>query len=170
MSHTDRSWVESQMNRGFRWQIENYFTYTKTFAEKHNITVVLGQSASKYRYRNLQGDDYDLLDTDPGKANIDYAIAPRDDERVLGGTGGYNFEALASYFGRLDYNYAERYMLQATLRRDGSSKFGPTHKWAMFPSFSIGWNVWNEPYLQDMKPSWFDVLKLRFSWHSAESQ
>lgn len=166
MSHTDRSWVESQMNRGFRWQIENYFTYTKTFAEKHNITVVLGQSASKYRYRNLQGDDYDLLDTDPGKANIDYAIAPRDDERVLGGTGGYNFEALASYFGRLDYNYAERYMLQATVRRDGSSKFGPTHKWAMFPSFSIGWNVWNEPYLQDMKPSWFDVLKLRFSWGS----
>lgn len=166
MAHTDRSGVESQMNRGFRWQIENYFTYTKTFAEKHNITVVLGQSASKYRVRNLQGTDYDLLDTDPSKANINYAIAPRDDERVSGGTGGFNYEALASYFGRIDYNYAERYMLQATVRRDGSSHFGPSHKWAMFPSFSVGWNVWNEPYLQDMKPSWFDVLKFRFSWGS----
>ncbi len=164
MSHTDRSGVESSMNRGFRWQVENYFSYNKTFAEKHNISVVLGQSANKYSTRNLKGYDYDLLDTDPSKANINYAIADRDDERVEGGTNGFNHETLASYFGRLDYNFAERYMVQATVRRDGSSHFGTNNKWGVFPSFSLGWNVWNEPYLKDVKPSWFDVLKLRFSW------
>ncbi|HNX54145.1 MAG TPA: TonB-dependent receptor [Prolixibacteraceae bacterium] len=164
MSHTDRSGVQSTMNRGFRWQVENYFSYNKTFAEKHNISVVLGQSANKYSTRNLTGYDYDLLDTDPSKANINYAIADRDDERVDGGTNGFNRETLASYFGRLDYNFAERYMVQATVRRDGSSHFGTNNKWGVFPSFSLGWNVWNEPYLKDFKPTWFNVLKLRFSW------
>ena len=48
---------------------------------------------------------------------------------------------LASYFGRVDYNYDERYMIQATLRRDGSSRFGPDHKWATFPAVSLGLNI-----------------------------
>ncbi|MBQ8673661.1 MAG: TonB-dependent receptor [Bacteroides sp.] len=164
MSHTDRSGVTSSMNRGLRWQTENYFTYNKTFAEKHTIGVVLGQSASRYTSRYISGTDYDLLDTDPNKANIDYAISDAADERVSGGTGNVSHESLASYFGRVDYNFAERYMVQATVRRDGSSRFGSNNKWAIFPSFSLGWNVWNEPYLETVKPEWFDVLKLRFSW------
>ena len=68
------------------------------------------------------------------------------------------------FSGRIDYNFAERYMLQVTVRRDGSSHFGANNKWGVFPSFSLGWNVWNEPYLAKMKPEWFDVLKFRFSW------
>jgi TonB-linked SusC/RagA family outer membrane protein len=55
-------------------------------------------------------------------------------------------------------------MAQFTMRRDGSSHFGPNHKWGTFPSFSLGWNVWNEPYLEKIKPTWWDVLKFRFSW------
>lgn len=159
-----QSSVWSEMNRGYRWQVENVLTYNDTFAEKHNLTVVLGQSAQKYTYRQLGGSDYDLLDNDPDKANINSATADPDKERVYGGTGGYKFNALASYFGRLDYNFDERYMAQLTVRRDGSSRFGPDHKWATFPAVSVGWNVWNEPYMKDLKPSWFDVLKLRFSW------
>ena len=164
MAHTDQSWVSSSMNRGFRWQVENVLTYQKTFAEKHNLTVVLGQSANRYTYRNLSGNDYQLLDTDPLKANIDYAIADRSEERVSGGTGGYDKTSLASYFGRLDYNFDERYMIQFTLRRDGSSVFGTNNKWATFPAVSLGWNVLNEPYLQKVKPSWFNVMKIRASW------
>ena len=164
MKHNDRSWVSSNMNRGLRWQTENYFTYNNTFAEKHTIGIVLGQSASRYTSRYISGTDYDLLDTDSNKANIDYGIADSADERVSGGTGNVSHESLASYFGRIDYNYAERYMIQATIRRDGSSKFGSNNKWAVFPSFSLGWNVWNEPYMQNIKPNWFDVLKVRFSW------
>ena len=164
MAHTDQSWVSSSMNRGFRWQVENVLTYQNTFADKHNLTVVLGQSANRYQYRYLSGNDYQLLDTDPLKANIDYAIADRSEERVSGGTGGYDKTSLASYFGRLDYNFDERYMVQFTLRRDGSSVFGTNNKWATFPAVSLGWNVLNEPYLQKAKPAWFDVMKIRASW------
>jgi TonB-linked SusC/RagA family outer membrane protein len=164
MQHTDRSTVSSTMNRGFRWQVDNVLTYNKTFADKHNITVVLGQEANRYNTRNLSGTDYDLLDTDPSKANINYAIADRADERVTGGTNGFDNESMASYFGRLDYNFDERYMAEGTVRRDGSSRFGTNNKWAVFPSFSLGWNVLNEPYLQSIKPSWFNVMKIRASW------
>ncbi len=158
-----QSSVWSEMNRGYTWQVENVLTYQKTFAQKHNVSIVLGQSAQKYTTRQLGGSDYDLLETDPSKANINSAIADRDKERVYGGTGGFNFESLASYFARLDYNYAERYMIQATIRRDGSSKFGPNNKWATFPAVSLGWNVLNEPLLEN-HPEWFDSFKLRLSW------
>ena len=160
----DQSSVWSQMNRGFKWQVENVFTYNKTFEDLHNLTFVLGQSAQKYTYRQLGGSDYDLLGNDPILATINGATADRDEERVYGGTGGFNFTSLASYFGRIDYNFAERYMFQATLRRDGSSRFGPNNKWAIFPAVSIGWNVLNEPFLIDSHPDWIDAFKLRFSW------
>ena len=163
-SNITQSSVWSEMNRGYTWLVENVLTYNKTFLDVHNLTVVLGQSGQKYRTRQLGGSDYDLLETDPSKANINSAIADRDDERVYGGTGGFNFESLASYFGRLDYNFNEKYMIQATVRRDGSSRFGANNKWAVFPAVSVGWNVLNEEFIADMKPEWFDAFKLRFSW------
>ena len=157
------STVQSEMNRGYTWQVENYFSYNKSFEDIHNLSFVLGQSASKYQYRNLGGNDRDLLENDPLKANINYAIADPKDERVWGGTGGYNFSARASYFGRIDYNYEEKYMAQATVRRDGSSVFGPGNKWGVFPSFSLGWNITNEEFMSG-RPEWFDYMKIRASW------
>ena len=72
---------------------------------------------------------------------------------------------LSSLFGRVSYNYDERYMLQATIRRDGSSRFGPNNKWGTFPSFSLGWNVTNEPFFQKAKEAAkLSNLKVRFSW------
>ncbi len=158
-----QSSVTSTMNRGFKWQVENVFTYTKKIQDVHNFTFVLGQSAQKYTYRNLGGTAYDLLENLPSKANLDSSIGDPDDQRTWGGTGGSNFSSLASYFGRVDYNYDERYIFQATVRRDGSSNFGPSHKWATFPAFSAGWNVTNEAFMAD-RPEWFDALKLRASW------
>ncbi len=158
-----RSSVWSEMNRGYKWQIENVLTYTQTFEEKHNINIVLGQSAQKYKRRQLGGSDYDLLEMLPGKANINSATADRDEERVFGGTDGTNFNSLASYFGRIDYNYDERYMLQMTVRQDGSSRFGANHKWATFPAVSVGWNILNESYMKNI-PDWFNAFKVRFSW------
>jgi TonB-linked SusC/RagA family outer membrane protein len=159
-----QSSVWSEMNRGYKWQVENVLSYHKTFLEKHNIGLVLGQSAQKYTRRQLGGSDYDLLENDPAKATINSAISDRDNERIYGGTDGYTFTSLASYFGRLDYNFNERYMIQATIRRDGSSRFGPDYKWAIFPAVSVGWNVLNEPYMETLRPEWFDSFKVRFSW------
>lgn len=163
MKQNTNSWVSSSLNRGYRWQVENTLSYHKTFAERHNLSVVLGQSANKYTVRNLSGTDYNLFSTDPSKANINSAIADRSDERVSGGTGGTDFESFASYFGRLDYNFDERYMFQATVRRDGSSRFGANNKWATFPAFSVGWNITNESFMKN-RPAWIDLLKLRASW------
>ena len=162
-----QSSVFSNMHRGFTWQLENTLSYNKTIADKHNFTLLLGQSAKEQTLRELFGDDYDLLETDPDKANIDSAIADRDDERTAGGYGvgdeNASARTLASLFGRIDYNYAEKYMIQATVRRDGSSNFGPNNKWAIFPSFSLGWNVTSEGFMEN-RPSWFNTLKLRASW------
>jgi len=158
-----QSSVYSNMHRGFRWQVENTLTYNTTLNELHNLTVLAGQSAMEYKLRELYGDDYDLLENDPRKANINSAIADRSLERVAGGTGGFSSATLASYFGRVDYNYAEKYMLQATVRRDGSSNFGPNNKWAVFPSISAGWNITNESFLE-RRPDFIDHLRIRGSW------
>lgn len=157
------STVQSEMNRGYRWQLENYLSYAKTFNDVHNLSAVLGQSASRYRQRSLGATDRDLLETDPSKANINSAIADRQLERAWGGTNGFDFTGSASYFGRVDYNYDEKYMLQATVRRDGSTSFGPNNRWGVFPSFSVGWNLTNESFMEN-RPEWFDYMKLRFSW------
>ena len=78
--------------------------------------------------------------------------------------GGANAKAtLASMFARVNYNYDERYMAQVTVRRDGSSRFGANNHYAVFPSFSLGWNLTNESFLEG-RPDWFSTLKLRFSW------
>ena len=162
MNQTLTSWVNMGMNEGLRWQVENYFSYNKQLG-KHNFSVVLGQSAMSYSYIYVSGTDYNLKETNPDMAYIDSAIGATDDERVSGGTGGYDVQRLASYFGRLDYNYAERYMLELTLRRDGSSRFGSGHKWATFPAVSFGWNVTNEPWMVN-RPEWMNQLKVRASW------
>ncbi|WP_333558126.1 SusC/RagA family TonB-linked outer membrane protein [Parabacteroides distasonis] len=77
--------------------------------------------------------------------------------------GGATEHRMASVFGRLNYNYDERYMLELTLRRDGSSNFGRNNQYAYFPSVSAGWTLTNEPFMEN-KPGWFDFLKVRGSW------
>jgi len=158
-----QSSVHSDMNRGFNWQVENTLTYTNTFANKHNLTILLGQSAKENTLRVLSGDAYALLETDPSKANINSATADQTTQRVSGGTGGYTAQTLASYFGRISYNYDERYMVQATVRRDGSSRFGANNKWATFPAVSLGWNITNEQFMVN-RPDWFSNMKIRGSW------
>jgi TonB-linked SusC/RagA family outer membrane protein len=80
------------------------------------------------------------------------------------GWGSWNSIAysLLSYFGRVSYNYDERYMAEATMRADASSNFGPSNKWGYFPSVSLGWNMKNEEFLKDVP--WLSALKLRGSW------
>ena len=163
MNQTLTSWVTMGMNEGMRWQTENYFSYNKQLG-KHYLSAVLGQSAMSYSYVYVSGTDYQLKETNPSMAYPDSAIGSTDDERTSGGTGGYDAQRLASYFFRFDYNYDERYMLEFTIRRDGSSRFGPGHKWATFPAASLGWNLSNEPWFKANRPGWIDQLKFRASW------
>lgn len=152
----------SDSERGTVWQVENTLIYDKSFG-KHSLSVVLGQSAFKNKGNYLGGTRYNLIDPTGNKASIAYAtgLAENGDMSVWGGPTSPH--TMASLFGRISYNYAERYMLQATVRRDGSSRFGSNNKYATFPSFSLGWNVTNESFMQK-RPDWLNSMKLRFSW------
>lgn len=161
-SHNDKSKVWSEMNRGCTWQLENILTYDKTFGA-HSFAVVLGQSAKKYTGRKIGGDAYDMIAELGDKANLDFTSGLASDGKrdIYGGL--FDPATLASYFGRISYNYDERYMLQMTVRRDGSSNFGPNNKWATFPSVSLGWNITNESFMEK-RPDWLTSTKLRLSW------
>lgn len=154
--------VWSSMNRGYTWQIENILTYDKTIGQ-HSFAIVLGQSAQRYSGRNVSGSAYDMVAFMEDKANLDFTTGLAADGRRDATGGAFDPNSLASYFGRLSYNYAERYMLQVTMRRDGSSRFGPNNKWATFPSVSLGWNLTNESWMQE-RPDWLTNTKVRLSW------
>ncbi len=159
LENTFDSFARSQMNRGFAWQIENVFSYNETFKGVHNLGIMIGQSAREYKSRQVSGTGYDLLAYDPYMATINSATADPERQRA---SGYRNYTTLASYFGRLDYNYNDRYMAQFTLRRDGSDKFGSNNKWGMFPSVSVGWNMTNEAFMKDV--TWLNFMKIRGSW------
>ena len=158
-THTSAS---ANRQQNVTWQIENTLTYDKTFG-KHTVGVVLGQSALKYKGDQVGGSRWNLVN--PNKPSIDYATGSVIDGVAQFSVYGAPFveHTMASMFGRLSYNYDERYMVQATVRRDGSSRFGPNNKYGIFPSFSAGWNVMNESFMEDTR-DWLSNLKIRFSW------
>ena len=162
-NNNTRNSVHSTMNRQWTWQLENTLSYDKKI-DKHSFNIVLGQSAKETTGRYLSGTRYLMISEDPSKANIDFATGLAADGNQLVSGSTYSPSTLASYFGRISYNYDERYMLQATVRQDGSSNFGSNNKWATFPSFSLGWNLTNESFIQNNKPEWLSSSKIRASW------
>jgi TonB-linked outer membrane protein, SusC/RagA family len=162
-NNNTRSSVHSTMNQQWTWQLENTLSYDKKI-DKHSFNVVLGQSAKKQTGRYLSGTRFLMIAEDPAKANIDFATGLAADGNQLVSGSAYSPSTLASYFGRISYNFDERYMFQATVRRDGSSNFGSNNKWATFPSFSLGWNLTNESFFQNNKPEWLSSSKIRASW------
>ncbi|MDR0541697.1 MAG: TonB-dependent receptor [Dysgonamonadaceae bacterium] len=162
----EHSNIYGQKNKRFTWQTENYLSWTEKFADKHNIELVLGQSALKTTQSQIGGsrgmplyNEHDLLLT------MNNTPADKTYYDVYGyyNGGSVNFYALASYFGRFNYNFDERYILSASVRRDGSSRFGPDKKWGVFPAVSVAWNILNEPYISNV-PWWLNAAKLRGSW------
>ena len=146
-------------DRGTVWQLENVLTWDKTFG-KHAINLVAGQSAMQNTGKSLYGNVQNLKDMNKPYMNNSSAEQSRGE---MSASGGPTYEhTLSSYFFRTSYNYDERYMAQITVRRDGSSRFGANNRYATFPSFSLGWNVLNEPYVS--APDWLCNVKLRGSW------
>ena len=161
-NHATTTNVNAQYEKGLVWQLENYLTYNKDFG-KHSVSVMLGQSAMENTSDGLYGNRYDLAEEWYDKPYINNAPNNADDPDKQHASGWVNSPyRLASYFGRADWNYDERYMAQVTVRRDGSSRFGANNKWGNFPSFSLGWNIHKEPYLN--LPQQISNAKLRFSW------
>ncbi len=152
-----------EMNRSLRWQVENVLMYDKTFG-KNSISAVLGQSAIRSTSSNVGASAKGLMfPYDDWKISVNNTLGQQTDGN-RNGWGSWNSIAysLLSYFGRVSYNYDERYMAEFTMRADASSNFGPNNKWGYFPSFSLGWNAKNESFLKDV--AWLSALKLRGSW------
>lgn len=153
-------------NRGWVWQLENVLSYDKVFADVHHVGVVLGQSAKESTGWWINASANQLVNL--SKPYVCVALAQAnsgvDGANRTGNAGPNNaWPRLASYFGRISYDFADRYMFQFTIRRDGSSKFGSNNKWATFPSVSAGWNIANEPFMEGKAP-WLNTFKLRASW------
>lgn len=156
-----QSQAYSESNRGTVWQIENVLMWDKQFAGVHNVNVVLGQSAKESKSNYLWGSRNNIIDYSRPYINASTGLAADGDRDA---TGGPTVKAkLASLFARASYDYDSRYMIQATVRRDGSSRFGSNNHYATFPSFSAGWNLTNEPYMKN-RPEWWSNTKIRASW------
>ncbi|MCH5248019.1 MAG: TonB-dependent receptor [Muribaculaceae bacterium] len=164
-TNPEKASATSSWNRGYTWQIENVLTYDKNFGENH-VNVVIGQSAKESKGYYLGASANFLFNYDKPYVDVAQAQAGTSEggQNRNGWAGPNNaWPRLLSYFGRASYDYAGRYMIQATVRRDGSSRFGSNNKWATFPSFSLGWNPTNESFLQT-RPEWWTSTKVRVSW------
>lgn len=150
----------SNKQDGLVWQLENVLMYDKTL-DKHSFSVLLGQSAKKSTGSQLGGNRYGIINTDRPYIDASNGLQENGDMGVYGGPSDQ--ATLASLFARASYNYDERYMLQVTVRRDGSSRFGANNHYAVFPSFSLGWNLTNEAFMEK-RPDWLTATKLRLSW------
>ena len=136
------------------WMHKDYLTYHQTFVEKHDLTVMAGFEASKSTWEGTQ-----LI-----KKNFttDLINVMTEDGEFVTNSGWKDAASSASFFGRVNYSFDSRYLLTATMRADGSSKFGPSNKWGYFPSVAAAWRISQEKWME--KAEWLNNLKLRLGY------
>ena len=149
------------MTKGHRQVFESYINFNKTFAKMHKLDLMAGYSWEE----NHEGDGfgatvYNFYNDQVGWNNISYANKTDGIEGLTAGTE--SILRMISFYGRVNYSYASRYNLQATLRRDGSSAFGKNNRWATFPSLSAAWRISEESWMKNTNV--FDDLKLRVGY------
>ncbi|WP_152267084.1 SusC/RagA family TonB-linked outer membrane protein [Agriterribacter humi] len=145
--------------------IENYLTYT-TDIDKHTFSALAGHSYQNimYQYRSSSINKLPLNDLDPiYNPGIGQELTMANNRP----TGNANIDELQSYFARINYAFDNRYLLTASFRMDGSTKFGENNKYGYFPSFSLGWNIKEEEFMAN---SAFSALKLRGGWGMTGNQ
>lgn len=140
--------------RTFSWTFNNIFTYEQTFNEKHHLSLLAGQEAYRFKTTFVNGtkSGFSL----PGLDELA-------DASLISGLDGYtDTYTLSSYLGRAEYDYDGKYFLSASLRRDGSSRFAPDHRWGTFWSVGGSWKATEEEFLRNV--SWLNLLTLRASY------
>ena len=159
-SQRDGAWYK---NDSKYWSWRNILTYNGTFGKKHNINAMIGQEMSHNYWENMSASNQGYL----SNSVIDLRAGERTGNNV--NIDGYqNNTSLFSYFGRVLYNFDDRYLVTATLRRDGSSKFADGNRWGWFPSAAFAWRASQESFLKDNKV--INNLKLRLGWGTTGNQ
>lgn len=144
-----------QYSRNLYWELKNFLTYT-TSIERHNLTLMAGQEVSEWRNEWMSGLSTGLPSNDiqsPGLGDI----------TTMRVGSGFGSGAMASFYSRATYNFAERYYVNYTFRYDGSSNFGPENRWAPFHAVSAMWRVSNEPFWENLTAV-IPNLRLRVGW------
>ncbi len=144
------------------WSWRNLLNYNNTFGEAHTVNVMLGQEMSHNNWETQYSVGTGYL----SNSATDISAA---DYSTTRSTGYKNPSSLYSFFGRLFYNYKERYLLTATVRYDGSSKFADGNQWGTFPSAALAWRISNEDFFASVTPV-VNNLKLRLGWGATGNQ
>jgi TonB-linked SusC/RagA family outer membrane protein len=152
-------------NQTYHWVLENLLTYDRTFG-KHKINAVALYSAEQNKYtssymsaKNVPADFFQYYNLGQSP-QADITVRPEDQ--------AYSKTGLLSAMGRIMYTYDNKYMFTATLRADGSSRLAPGNKWHTYPALSLGWNVTNESFMQNIKA--INLLKFRAGWGQTSNQ
>lgn len=155
--------IESERSKSYSnfWSLSNTANYTKVFNEVHNLNIMLGQEAQKSVWEYLYGYRSGFISNVAHDLNMGDATTAKN-------SGSSNASTILSYFGRMFYSYDNRYLLTATLRRDGSSRLAEGHRWGWFPSAALAWKVSSESFLKD-NPVIYN-LKLRLGWGAVGNQ
>lgn len=141
----------------FTWQWENTLTYNKIFQQKHDLTLMVGTTAQESRGEYLGASGTNIPNESP---NLWY-LNNTTKNPTVGSSASES--SMLSYFGRVQYSYSSKYLFTFNIRRDGSSRFGKSNRWGIFPSFALGWNVHKEDFFSDFNTS-INSLKLRIGW------
>jgi TonB-dependent starch-binding outer membrane protein SusC len=136
---------------------QSYLTLQKQVAEYHTLDVVGGYEFNQFRTENVRAEGQQFLSDAFGYHNLSAAGV------ILPPVSGWAQNRLISFFGRANYGYKDRYFVTGVLRRDGSSKFGADHKWAMFPALSASWHISQESFMQT-PPLGLSDLRLKVGW------
>lgn len=155
VNQNDVNDLNNSLNFNYRLMNENILRYNFSINESHNLGVMLGYSViydkSDGFAGSLQGFPSDAIQEFNGGGVLNPSVS-----------GGASEEAWQSFFARVNYNFQEKYLFEANVRRDGSSKFGPANRYGTFPSFSAGWNIGREGFLNTSET--LTDLKIRASW------
>lgn len=156
--------IAQSMSNGQKVTWENTLSYNWTAGTKHNFDAVLGQSIEKWGFgESISGESSNSkFPNDWSRAYLSNTNATSLSQISVSGKPRSE-GALASFFGRINYNYDSKYLFSATLRADGSSNFARGHRWGIFPSVSAGWVMSSEPWMAASK-NWLSFLKIRASW------
>ena len=156
------------MSKGQSLIWDNVLTYKFDIKENHHFEVLAGTSAYQADGSNIYGTNTNLIFDDLDHSWLSNATNKNSTGITIGG-GPNDPDRRLSYFGRINYNYKETYLLNATFRADGSSRFFKDNSWGYFPSISAGWVATNEEFLKSQK-DWLDFLKVRLSWGQVGNQ
>lgn len=141
-----------------QYVVEWLTNYSTRLADRHNIKAMVGYSYQYSQYQGFSAWNKDFPNDGLGYDNIGSGELAKEEGEVL--MSSYKNDAkLISFFGRVSYDYEGKYLLTASLRHEGSSKFGANHKWGDFPAVSAGWRISQEPFMEDF--SWINDLKIR---------